>query len=203
MEENIAKFVPSDMRIKITKDIIGTVGIRPLSKMIGVNPKTVYKYKHGTACPTDEKMARILAVMKEKNPNLFREYLNALRTSFMRALEKPVEKIRKIPEEPKRGRFKSPRPQSLRQKFSPAEPVQISKFEIYNRLGLASPPDRMKLAKILAVTGGMRSFSVKDLAQKTNIPPGVVREYLEKLIDAGFLRESSPGTYQLSVRVLL
>lgn len=203
VEENIAKFVPSDMRIRITKDIIDAVGIRPLSKMIGVNPKTVYKYKHGTACPTDEKMARILAVMRVKNPNLFGKYLKMLRTSFMRALEEPVGRIRRISEELSLGQFKSSRPKPVRQKFPSTEPAQISKFEIYNRLKLTSPPDRMKLAKILAIAGGMQSFGVKDLAQKANIPLNSVKEYVEKLVDTGFLKESSSGAYQLSVRFML
>ena len=86
-EGDIARFIPSDMRARITKDIIDIIGIRPLSKMIGVNPKTVYKYKQGTARPTDETMKRILAVMEEKNPELFRRYLDMLRISFTEALK--------------------------------------------------------------------------------------------------------------------
>ncbi len=204
---NIARFMPPDMRTRITKDIIDVVGIRPLSKMISVNPKTVYKYKHGTARPTDGTMARILAVVKEKDPNQFREYLDALRTSFVRALEAPVEVGREVPKKPKLGprvRPKPPRSKPLERKVLPVEPpAQLSKFEMYSKLGLASPPDRMKLAKILAVVEGMESFSAKDLAQKANIPLATVKKYFEMLVDAGYLKKISRGTYQLRVKIQL
>lgn len=206
-KENIARFMPSDMRARITKDIIDAVGIRPLSKMISVNPKTVYKYKHGAARPTDETMARILAVVKEKDSNRFKEYLDALRTSFVRALETPVEVSREAPKKPKRGvrvRPKPPRSKPLERKVPPAEPpAQLSKFEIYNKLGLTSPPDRMRLAKILAVAEGIQSFSAKGLAQKANLPLTTAKKYFEMLVGAGYLRKISRGTYQLSVKVRL
>lgn len=204
---NIARFIPSDMRTRITKDIIDAVGIRPLSKMISVNPKTVYKYKHGAARPTDETMARILAVVKEKDPNLFKGYLDALHTNFVRALEAPVEVGRKVPKKPKRGpktKPNLPRSEPLKRRGLPAEPpAQLSKFEIYNKLGLASPPDRMKLAKILAVAEGMESFGVEDLAQKANVTHANTKKYFEMLVDAGYLKKISRGTYRFRVKIQL
>jgi hypothetical protein len=86
---DVAKFIPSNMRARIVQDLIAEVGIRPLSNAIGVNSKTVYKYKHGTARPTDEKMAKILVIIQEKHPKLFEKYINELRENFLAAVGLP------------------------------------------------------------------------------------------------------------------
>jgi hypothetical protein len=49
----------------------------------------VYKYKHGTARPTDEKMAKILVIIQEKHPKLFEKYINELRENFLAAVGLP------------------------------------------------------------------------------------------------------------------
>ncbi len=79
----VARFIPSDMRVRIVQDLIAEIGIRPLSNAIGVNSKTVYKYKHGIAHPTDETMTRILTIMEKEHPELFEKYATELRESFL------------------------------------------------------------------------------------------------------------------------
>jgi DNA-binding IclR family transcriptional regulator len=61
----------------------------------------------------------------------------------------------------------------------------------------------MRLVKILAVAEGMQSFSAKGLARKANLPLTTAKKYFEMLVDAGYLRRISRGTYQLSVKVRL
>ena len=87
MGADIAKFMPSDMRIRVVQDVIMKMGIRPLSNAIGVNSKTVYKYKFGASCPTEGTMMRILMVLKERYPTLFKRYIDELRDNFSIALD--------------------------------------------------------------------------------------------------------------------
>jgi hypothetical protein len=118
VQTDVAKFVPSHMRTRIVQDLIAEMGIRPLSNAIGVNSKTVYKYKHGTACPTDEKMAKILVIIQEKHPKLFEKYINELRESFLAAVGPlPISKVAppepqiapKVVREPQKRPKKKPR----------------------------------------------------------------------------------------------
>lgn len=201
---NIAKFIPSEMRARIVQDVIAEMGIRPLSNAIGVNSKTVYKYKCGQSCPTDETMAKILAMMKERHPTLLRKYIDGLRSDFLAALESiPTEAgitttlEPEISEKPKHGL------RTRRQASEPAveEPTEVTKFEIYERLGLSNPMDRVLLAKILAPMQGMQTFSTADLAHKSNASRDIVEKYVDRLVELGYVRKNSRGEYQLMVKI--
>ncbi|MCS7131763.1 MAG: hypothetical protein NZ934_03425, partial [Hadesarchaea archaeon] len=151
MKVDIAKYIPSEMRVQIVQDIIAEMGIRPLSNAIGVNSKTVYKYKCGQSCPTDETMAKILTIMKERYPALLMRYVNGLRNNFLAALESiPTEAETVDPSEleaPKKPKHE-PKIRKLASKPAVEAPTEVTKFEIYERLGLSNPMDRILLAKI-------------------------------------------------------
>jgi hypothetical protein len=196
MSADIAKFMPSDIRTRIVQDLITEMGIRPLSNAIGVNSKTVYKYKLGSSCPTDKTMMRILAVVKEKYPSLLKRYIDELQDNFSAALDilpklevQPVEKpSATVPEVQKRE--------------VPVERAsEATKFTIYENLGVSNPSDRMVLAKILAVMQGMQGSALADVAQKSNIPLDIVKKYVEMLIKSGYAEKTSSDTYRLIVKV--
>jgi hypothetical protein len=202
---NIAKFIPSEMRARMVQDIIAEMGIRPLSNALGVNSKTVYKYKCGQSCPTDEKMTKILAVMKEKYPALLMKYVDELRNDFLAAL-KSVPTETEITITSRHEAPEKPEPESKmktrRLTGKPGlEPTEVTKFEIYERLGLSNPIDRILLAKILAPMQGMQTFSIADLANKSNVPQDVVEEYVGRLAEFGYIRKNSRGEYQLAAKI--
>ena len=199
----IAKFVPSDMRARIVKEMIGEMGIRPLSNAIGVNPKTVYKYKNGEALPKDETFAKILGVAREKYPTLFDKYVDELRESFSVALKFPlvlgaarVKEPKRVPRQALPPPLAEPEP-----KIELPRPKEVTKFEVYGRLGVSSPLDRMKLAKILGALRGMHTFGVADIARESNLPAAIVEKYTRMLAGAGYAEKISPGTYRLKVKI--
>ena len=206
MSANIAKFIPSDMRMRIVRDMITEMGIRPLSNAIGVNSKTVYKYKFGGSCPSDETMMRILMVLKERYPNLFKKYIDELQDNFSVALDilpkseaQPVETAEvTVPEAEK---LQQP---SVSEREIPIErATEVTKFVIYEDLEVSNPSDRMKLARILAVMQGMQTFSSEDIEQKSSFPSDIVQKYVAMLVKAGYVGEISPNTYQLRTKIRL
>jgi hypothetical protein len=204
MSADIAKFMPSDMRTRIVRDLIAGMGIRPLSNAIGVNSKTVYKYKCELSCPTDETMMKILAVVKEKYPGLLKRYIDELRGDFSDALDilseleaRPMEKLGVVTSKVK----KLQRPEMPKHRVPVKRAIEATKFTIYENLGISNPPDRMTLARILAVMQGMQIFALADVAQKSNVPMDVVKKYADMLVKAGYVREITQNTYRLTIKV--
>jgi len=204
MGADIAKFMPSDMRTRIVQGLIAEMGIRPLSNAIGVNSKTVYKYKFGSSCPTDETMMKILAVVKEKYPTLLKRYIDELQNDFSGAIDilpklevRPAEKPRKAVPRVK----KLQRPEVQKHEIPVEKATEATKFTIYENLGVSNPSDRMTLAKILAVMQGMQMFALADVAQKSNIPLDIVKKYADMLVKAGYVEKTSSNTCRLAVKV--
>lgn len=206
MGADIAKFIPSDMRIRVVQDVIMKMGIRPLSNAIGVNSKTVYKYKLGASCPTDETMMRILMVLKERYPDLFKRYIDELRDNFSIALDilpksevQPLEMLGiTVP-----TAEKLQQPVVLEREPSVERAAEVTKFAVYRDLEVSNPSDRMKLAKILAIMQGMQTFALADITQKSSVPPDIVEKYANLMIKAGYVREISHNTYQLRTKIRL
>ncbi|KUO41011.1 MAG: hypothetical protein AVW06_04860 [Hadesarchaea archaeon DG-33-1] len=205
MGADIAKFMPSDMRIRVVQNVIMEMGIRPLSNAIGVNSKTVYKYKFGASCPTDETMMRILMVLKERYPTLFKRYIDELRDNFSIALD-ILPKLEAQPlatsgiTVPKAEKL----PRSIVPERKPVErAAEVTKFAIYRDLGVSNPSDRMKLAKILVIMQGMQTFTLSDITKKSSVPPDIVEKYADMLIKAGYVREISHNTYQIRTKIRL
>jgi len=204
MSADIAKFMPSDMRTRIVQGLITEMGIRPLSNAIGVNSKTVYKYKFGSSCPTDETMMRILAVVKERYPSLLKKYIDELQDNFsvaldilpklrVRPIEKPGAAVPKVK--------KMQRPEVRKHEVPAERATEATKFIIYENLGVSNPSDRMTLAKILAVMQGMQIFALADVAQKSNAPLDIVKKYTDMLVKAGYVEKTSRDIYRLMVKV--
>jgi len=192
------------MRTRIVQDLIAEMGIRPLSNAIGVNSKTVYKYKFGSSCPTDGTMMRILAVAKEKYPSLLKGYIDELQDDFSVALDilpklgvRPIEKPRAAVPKVK----KLQRPEAQKHEVPVERAAEATKFTIYENLGTSNPSDRMTLAKILAVMQGMQMFALADVAQKSNIPLDIVKKYADMLVKAGYVEKTSSNTCRLAVKV--
>lgn len=203
---DIAKFIPLDMRARMVQDVIAEMGIRPLSNAIGVNSKTVYKYKCGSSCPTNETMAEILMLMREKYPGLLERYINELRNNFSVALEAlPKLKVQPI-EKPKVAIRTKPIQKQRQSRMEKHEPTpqgvtEVTKFVIYESLGLSNPADRMTLAKILAVMQGAQTFNTADIAQKSNISQDLVDRYTNTLVEAGHVEKISSDAYRLAVKI--
>jgi len=201
MGASLVGFIPSDMRVRIVREVIGETGIRPLSNAIGVNPKTVYKYKRGIACPTDETMAKILAVVKERYPDLFEKYVGELREGFSAALKAPALKIEAArPPEIRREKIEKKAPRRKIPAPEP-EPSEATKFEIFEAIGLSNPADRMSLAKALAVMQGAGTFKREDIARASSLPQAQVNRYIEALLGAGYVERVSRDGYKLLVRI--
>ncbi len=195
----IAKFVPSEMRMKIVRDIIEKIGIRPVSNSVGVNSKTVYKYKLREAVPKDETFAKLLELLRERDPPTFDKYVRELEREFFHALGL-------ISATPKIGNGwrETPLPPQARAEQKgevKRSEIEVSRFEIYERLGIQSPLERMGLAKILGILQGLREFRLEDLERKIILPRHVVEKYVEMLVKHGYLRETPRGTYEVLVRL--
>ena len=204
MSADLAKFMPSDMRTRIVQDLITEMGIRPLSNAIGVNSKTVYKYKLGSSCPTDGTMMRIVEVVKERYPSLLKRYIDELQDDFSVALDilqklevRPIEKPRAAVPKVK----KLQRPKVQKHEVPVERATETTKFTIYENLGVSNPSDRMTLAKILAVMQGMQIFALADVAQKSNIPLDIIKKYADMLIKGGYAEKTSRDTYRLMVKM--
>jgi hypothetical protein len=202
MGDGLAKFMPLNMRTRIVQELIAEMGIRPLSNALGVNSKTVYKYKFGSSRPTEDTMTRVLAVAKEKYPAIFDKYIEELRDNFSVALNNlPNLELQSI-EEPV-ATVKSQPSEVLEQETRVERPTEATKFTIYEKLGVPNPSDRMKLAKILAIMQGMESFALPDVVQKSNFSLDIVKIYADKLLEAGYIEKISDDNYRLTVKVLM
>jgi hypothetical protein len=200
MSDGVAKFMPLDMRTRIVQELIAEMGIRPLSNAIGVNSKTVYKYKFGSSCPTEGTMMRVLAVAKEKHPTLFNKYIEELRDNFSAALNNlPNLELQSI-EQPA-APVKSQPSEILEQEIRVESQTEVTKFTIYEKLGVSNPSDRMKLVKILAIMQGMESFTLSDIAQKSNFTLETIEKYTDMLFKAGYVEKTSDDNHRLAVKV--
>jgi hypothetical protein len=203
MSGELAKFIPLDMRTRIVQELIAEMGIRPLSNAIGVNSKTVYKYKFGSSCPSEGTMTKVLAVVKEKNPPLFNKYIEELRNNFSVALDNlpNLSNLELQPIEEPAAPVKSQKSEILEQEIRVERPTEVTKFTIYEKLGVSNPSDRMKLVKILAIMQGVKSFTLSDIAQKSNFALETIEKYTDMLFKAGYVEKTSDDNHRLAVKV--
>lgn len=182
----IAEFFPSGMRIEIVREMVKKMGIRPVSNYIGVNSKTVYKYNLGEAVPRDETLVRLLEVLREKDPSMFWECVEKLQKGFEEALSALKE-----------GREESKPPRVDLQEG------EISRFEVYGRLGIENPSERIRLARILSFLTSYGEITTEELEEKTMLSRREVEDYLEKLLQHGILEKAGRGTYRVRIRCRL
>lgn len=204
----IAKFIPAEMRSEIVQELIDEVGIRPLSRKIEVNPKTVYNYKHGTAKPGDETMRKILVVMKEDWSDLLKKHLERLQTEFSNALESPIEP-EEIPVEKEVKPEKPPARPLEEVKRSPSEPVarrptpkpKVPIEEIFDKIGVSTPFERMKAKNFLNAVREVRELSIEDIIERSGLSREAVEKYLETLSSEDLVEEDPPGAYTLTIEI--
>jgi hypothetical protein len=190
----IAGFVPSEMRVEMVREMVRKMGIRPLSHSIGVNSKTVYKYKMGEAVPKDETLVRVLKVLRERDPEAFWGYMERLKGGFEEALLS-------LKEEGKAERQGSPQPgESLRPL---EEGVELSRFEIYERLGIENPSERVRLARILSFLSSVKEFRMEELVDKVMLSSEEVEGYLKRMVQDGLLEKPEKGVYRVRVKCKL
>ncbi|MEM2426837.1 MAG: hypothetical protein QXF66_01370 [Candidatus Hadarchaeales archaeon] len=183
----IAEFFPSTMRVEIVREMVKKMGIRPVSNYIGVNSKTVYKYNLGEAVPRDETLVRLLQVLREKDPGMFWECVEKLQRDFEEALSA----LREGKEEPEPV------------KKSPLQEVEMSRFEVYEKLGIENPSERIRLARILSFLTSHDELNMKELEEKTMLPKKELEDYMEKLLHHGILERTDRGTYRVRIRCRL
>ncbi|KXB03415.1 hypothetical protein AKJ45_01670 [candidate division MSBL1 archaeon SCGC-AAA261F19] len=190
MELEISKFVPAEMRIQMARELIEEKGIRPLARKIEVNPKTVYKYKEGSAHPKDDTMARIMAVMRDEDPDLFERFLNRLWDGFSSALDSS--RASRVAEKKKSEKSK---PKKVGQQPTKK---RISLTEICDRVDITNPFERTKLGKILSVVLEEPGLTSEEIARRSGLSPSAVERYAEMLKEDGIFREGAPDVCGLT-----
>lgn len=191
MDLEAFKFVPAEMRIQFIRELIGREGIRPLARKIGVNSKTVYKYKEGSSHPRDETMAKIWEVMKD-NPDLFERQLDRLRSSFLEAVG---------PRGSEEISLKMGVPQIVDQKPTEEEVgvgESFSSTEVLERVGVWGSFERAKMEKVLKVFQDEPGLDLDEIVRRSGLSSKAVGRFVERLVSEGVLRETSPGVYELS-----
>lgn len=213
-EMKLTKFIPDKMRSEMVQELINEMGIRPLSRKIEVNPKTVYNYRHGASNPGDETMAKILIVMKENTPEILEKYLKKLQDEFSKAIEPPIEPSQLEPskEEEQPSPKKAPPSEESGESVSeePTEPVdrgstpqrEVSINEIFEELGAANPFDKMKVKNFLNPLRENEELSMDEIIEESGLSREVIEKHLETLTNRNRVEETSPGNYTLKVKIL-
>lgn len=187
----IAGFFPSEMRVEMVREMVEKMGIRPVSNSIGVNSKTVYKYKLGEAVPRDETLVRLLEVLRERDPGTFWMYVEKLQKGFEEALSSL-----RGGEEPRAPQGETPPPLL-------EEGAEISRFEVYERLGIENPSERVRLARILSFLATCNEFRAEELEERVMLPAEEVEDYLKKLAQHGILERAKSGIYRVKIKCRL
>lgn len=216
MVSNLVKFIPSETRLEMAQKITKKMGIRPLARKIGLNPKSVYKYKQGAARPSDEVMVKLLAVAKQEDPSLLDEYLNRLREKFEDAMEVPINpkellRSEKIGEEKAISKTPSKKAKTVSQQSTEGEKSEASVVQepteslsiddICETLDISGPFDRIKVEKIIDSLMEVSEINMEDLVESTNLSNDAVEKYLEKMEVKEFVERNPSGLYKLSVKV--
>lgn len=216
MSAELAKFIPSEIRLKIAQSVVKEKGIRPLAREIGVNPKSVYKYKEGTANPGDEVMSKILAVAEQEDSIKLEEYLEELKSEFLEALElsfEPKQILTGDSEEQKGvSEAKSPTAEEKKgvvQESTDRKPTEksvdekstLAMEEVYNRIGVKKPFNRSKVEKIIGSFSESSRPDLNEIVELSGLSEEATEKYLEKLASEKIVNRDSQNTYRLSVEI--
>lgn len=230
MVMELAKFIPSKMRLEIAQSVIEEKGIRPLAREVGVNPKSVYKYKRGTSHPGDEIMTKILAVAKKEESISLNKYMEELKGDFSRAIEAPIdaEGILAPEEEGKsvgQGRptptkekpvdrgatVETPKKETVDEESTgevkseesvDEEPTEkVSVKEVCEKIGVDSSFNQTKVQKIISTLTESPQISMDELVDMTNLSEKAIEKYLEDLISNEFVEHTAEDEYRLKVNI--
>lgn len=222
MAVKLTKYIPSKMRLDIAQEVIEKKGIRPLARELDVNPKSVYKYKQGTAHPGDEVMAKILTIANSEEEISLQDYLDNLREEFLNALEvdirsadnpekeseqeSPVEKSKKeggessTSEETEDVVQRSTEAEDESSSVDEKSTEKLELSEIFEKINVTKPFNQSKVEKILNALKEEPSSTVEEIIEISNISEGAVEKYLERLTTKNIVGESADGTYELLVK---
>lgn len=215
MAIEIAKFIPSELRREVTLRLIEEKGIRPLAREIGVNPKSVYKYKEGTANPGDEVFSKVLALTQKEDSMFLNEYLEKIESQFLDALGSEIDPDKILTqsyEDAKGGKEVKDEgeeessvdsrttEESVEESAVVEGPTleQVSTDEIFDRVGVSDPFKRTKLEKIVGAINLASEVNLPELVEQTGLSTEAVEKYLDMLLSEEIIRRNSSGGYQFS-----
>lgn len=218
MKVEIAKFIPSELRREITLRLIDKKGIRPLAREIGVNPKSVYKYKQGTANPGDEVFSRVLALTQKEDSMFLNEYLEKVESKFSNALGAKInpDQILTQPDKNLKGgkdvkdggkEGSSVGHKSTEESAEESTVVegstleQVPTEEICDRVGVSDPFKRSKVDKIVGEINLASEIKLPELVEQTGLSTEAVEKYLDMLLSEEIIRRNSSGGYEVSDEV--
>lgn len=214
----IAKYIPSEMRLDIAQDVIKTKGIRPLARELEVNPKSVYKYKKGSAHPGDEIMSKILAVARRDEDLSYDDYVQRLSDSFSQAMKEDIGAEEVIPSaEGEKGAGaeiessseggtvgQQETEESVGQESSVDEKPtkkELSPEDISDRLGVSDPFEETKLRKTLSALTEEPQLRIDELVELTGLSRDAIERYLGLLNSENFVESVSEDTYTLNIEL--
>lgn len=216
---DLAKFIPSEMRLELAREVIEEMGIRPLARKIDVNPKSVYKYKRGTSHPSDEIMSKIIAVAAQEDSVSLNGYLERLKMNFSDALGSQVDSEEVF--EPTGGKEERAPPSSstefegvdqepTEQKEGQKSVVERSTEEIEeeidfeelcNVMVVSSPFDRSKLGKFIGSFRESPKLGLNEIIELSGLSESAVEKYIEKMEAEDFVKRDAEGDYQILVNI--
>lgn len=212
LSKALAKFLPPETRLRIAQSLINERGIRPLAREIGVNPKSVYKYKEGSANPGDEVMSKILAVAREEESVNLNKYLEELKNEFQNALEltfDPQDVLSESQEESK-NTSKDTDEDSVDQRSTEKVPEKITDDErstesmtvneIFDKINVTSPFNQKKVEKIINSFSENPNPGLEEISEITGLSDEALENYLEQLVLVGVL-DHIDDKFSLNVRV--
>lgn len=214
---DIAKFIPAEMRLEIAQKVIRVKGIRPLARELGVNPKSVYKYKQGTSHPTNEIMSKILAVADREESISLDIYYDTLRESFSSALDQEIsaEKVLDLTEESSEvshSTVEESKPASVGPKTTEKSEAEVSVGErstdevfsldmLCEEIGVTTPFNRSKVKKVVGFLKETSGLNLTEIVDLTGLSMDAVERHLELMISKGFVADDSEDGYRLKVEV--
>ncbi|MFP4005091.1 MAG: winged helix-turn-helix domain-containing protein [Candidatus Hadarchaeia archaeon] len=212
MRLNIVKYIPPEVRLKITQDFIEEKGIRPLAREIDVNPKSVYKYKEGDSCPGHEVMEKILALVRKENEELYERNMELLENGFSNALDKALGGgysnsveigVESVGQKATSGAsVGSEETDSEGDKTVDFEETSegIPSEKICSEIGVTNPFNKSKIKKILDSLVNSPGLSMEELVEETSLSESAIEKYLEMLENNNFVEMDDSG-YKLLVGV--
>ncbi len=183
-----------------------------MAREIGVNPKSVYKYKEGSANPGDEVMSKILAVAREEESVNLNKYLEELKNEFQTALEltfDPQDVLTESQEESK-NTSKDTDEDSVDQRSTEKVPEKITDDErstesmtvneIFDKINVTSPFNQKKVEKIINSFSENPNPGLEEISEITGLSDEALENYLEQLVLVDVL-DHIDDKFSLNVRV--
>ncbi len=222
MTTKLTKYIPPNMRLEIAQDVIEEKGIRPLARKLDVNPKSVYKYKQGSAHPGDEVMTKILAAAGADEKISLQNYLENLREDFLDALEVDLDTTESIEEEKEESTDQEggakesgeveggtegeesvdqeTTEEEERQSSVDEEPTKKLRLgEVFTKIDVTKPFNQSKVEKILNTLNEEPNSTLEEIMDISNLSQEAVEKYLERMGSENLVTKNPQGSYKLII----